>query len=96
VAHPGDAWSAIADLAGVRRYELADPYEPAILLFQRGGCPTVEHGTFHIGLAGFSLGKVSTWVTKPTVVELDDKGGGSRGETIPREAVAPSPILFVA
>ncbi len=66
------AWSAIAELLEVRRHGLADPYEPAILLFQRGGYPTVEHGMFHIGLAGFPLGKVATWIGKPPVVELDE------------------------
>lgn len=51
-------WAALADARNPPDYGLDDPYEPLVLLFERGGGFTTEHG--FIDLDGVSIHR-RTW-----------------------------------
>jgi hypothetical protein len=61
-------WAALTDARIPTAYELDDPYEPLVLLFERGGGFTTEHG--YIDLGGSSIPR-GTWqdhlVAEPVV-----------------------------
>lgn len=42
-------WEAIRETGRASKYELPDPYEPLVLMFERGGSFTTEHGFIELG-----------------------------------------------
>ncbi len=64
-------WAAVLDAGVPMPHRLGDPYEPLLLMFERGGGFTTEHG--FIELAGASVPR-RTWrdhLTTEPVVTLD-------------------------
>jgi hypothetical protein len=48
-------WAYVKDLPSIVRLQLPDPFEPLILLYERGGSFTTEHGFINIGMAGIPV-----------------------------------------
>ena len=64
-------WAAIEDLAEVSAYGLPAPFEPAIVMYERGGVFHVENRMFQFNLASFPLGTPPSYLGKPAIAALD-------------------------
>jgi hypothetical protein len=64
-------WSAIEALDEVRAFGLPEPYEPALLIFERGGLFHIEQRMFQFSLASFPMGTVARHLERPPLA-LDD------------------------
>ena len=73
------SWAAVKDLPATRRFILPDPYEPLIVLFERGGWFRPEQGYVDLGNTNCSLGgwqnakqlKILILADKPFLDRLD-------------------------
>ncbi|MDY6802854.1 MAG: hypothetical protein SXA11_03475 [Cyanobacteriota bacterium] len=65
-------WGAIADTTTVQKLDLPAPYEPLILMYERGATFYTEHGFFCVSLASFPMKNWSDYHSLKSVVELDD------------------------
>lgn len=52
-------WQVVKNQPEVRKFNLPDPYEPLIILYERGGIFSTEHGLFNFEAASFPRG---TWM----------------------------------
>ncbi|APR75678.1 Hypothetical protein A7982_01024 [Minicystis rosea] len=64
-------WSAIEALEEVRAFDLPEPYEPALLIFERGGLFHIEQRMFQFFAASFPMGTVARHLDRPALA-LDD------------------------
>ena len=66
-------WAAIKDHDGVppQWRDLPDPYEPLLIMFERGGAFITEHGFVDIGLAMIPLNGWRERADKPQKITLD-------------------------
>lgn len=64
-------WSAIEALDEVRAFGLPEPYQPALLIFERGGLFSIEQGMFQFFLASFPVGTIARNRGRPPLA-LDD------------------------
>ena len=74
-------WRAIDNLDEVRAFGLPEPYEPAILIFERGGNVQVENRMFQFNLASFPMGRVEAYLEKPPFTALDADSLAGQDET---------------
>ncbi len=58
-------WERVKDLPIVTRYELPDPFEPLITLFELGGSFWTEHGYVDVGGGAFRLGRLTDHLEQP-------------------------------
>jgi hypothetical protein len=65
-------WGAIADTTPVQKIDLPAPYDPLILMYERGATFYTEHGFFCVSLASFPRKNWSSYHSLKPVVELDD------------------------
>ncbi len=63
-------WSALR-VAGVPRSDLDDPFEPLILMYERGGEFTIEHGFIQVDQAAIRRGEPWEHRTSTKIVDLD-------------------------
>jgi hypothetical protein len=83
-------WAAIENSEEVTRFRLPAPYEPLIVLYERGGDIRSEHGWFFISSGGMKFGEISKHASPTPVVELDQKtldaidAAGKRDEELKR------------
>lgn len=64
-------WSAIEGTGEVHAFGLPAPYEPAILMFERGGLFHIENRMFQFGLPSFPVGTLARSLGK-TALALDE------------------------
>lgn len=64
-------WAALQSKSNVRMPDLEDPFEPLIMMYERGGGFTTEHGFIDVGLASV---RRKTWrdhLTSKPITSLD-------------------------
>ncbi|GAB4211616.1 MAG: hypothetical protein OHK0022_46360 [Roseiflexaceae bacterium] len=64
-------WSLIAGRPEVQRFGLLPPYDPLILMYERGGSFHSEHGFYYVGSAGMSRGLPKDYTSTEPIVPLD-------------------------
>ncbi|HEU4328287.1 MAG TPA: hypothetical protein VFS21_34435 [Roseiflexaceae bacterium] len=64
-------WSLIADRPEARRFSLLPPYDPLIVMYERGGTFRSEHGFFYVGSAATSRGRPKDYTSAEPFVALD-------------------------
>jgi hypothetical protein len=65
-------WAAVENMEQAKLFTLPAPYEPLIVLYERGGSITTEHRFWYISLAGgLRIKKWPFYESTTPVVELD-------------------------
>lgn len=79
-------WQVVKNQEKVRKFNLPDPYEPLILLYERGGIFSTEHGFFNFTAASFPRGTWTQHDRDLPVVELEsaalDRLDGYSGDRV--------------
>lgn len=63
-------WAELAGRSDVRRPDLADPFEPLLMMYERGGGFVGEHGSVEVGLVSVRLRTWQDNLNPRPVVEL--------------------------
>ncbi|MBW4496333.1 MAG: hypothetical protein KME26_25325 [Oscillatoria princeps RMCB-10] len=64
-------WDAVKNRPEVTKFALPDPYEPLIIMYERGGIFSTEHGFFNFEVGGFPRGTWSDHYQLSPAIELD-------------------------
>jgi hypothetical protein len=78
-------WAAIEGRDEVRAYGLPEPYEPAIVMYERGGDFHVENGMYRFHAASFPLGTLASHLGRPPLARLDEETLAAADEAWRRE-----------
>lgn len=65
-------WNAVVNTNLVQKLDLPAPYDPLILMYERGATFYTEHGFFCVSLASFPRKNWSSYASLKPVVELDN------------------------
>jgi hypothetical protein len=65
-------WAYLKDQPEITAFNLPDPYEPLIRLYERGGRFTTEHGFLYVGLADVPRRDWRKYDLPNPIVALDD------------------------
>jgi hypothetical protein len=66
-------WAVVRDTPEVTKFALPDPYEPLILMYERGGDFYTEHGFFNFSVGCFPIGNWSQYYQSSPIIELDEE-----------------------
>lgn len=66
-------WECVKNLPKVSEFTLPEPYEPLIIMYERGGIFSTEHGFFDFGVASFPRGQWKQYDQTIPLLELDAK-----------------------
>ncbi|NJL69378.1 MAG: pentapeptide repeat-containing protein [Microcoleus sp. SM1_3_4] len=66
-------WEKVKNLPRVSEFTLPDPYEPLIVMYERGGIFSTEHGFFVFAVGSFHRGKWQQYDKGLPLLELDLK-----------------------
>lgn len=65
-------WAKLNETSQPTRFLLPAPYDPLLLMYERGGVFFTEHGFFQIGLASFPRRSWNNYDRQAAIVELDE------------------------
>jgi hypothetical protein len=82
-------WTVIERQDEVVAFKLLAPYEPAIVLLERGGYVHIENRMFQIRLASFPIRSVAAYLEQPPFVELDEQSLAAADEVWQRDHRSP-------
>ena len=66
-------WERVKNSPKVSEFTLPEPYEPLIMLYERGGIFSTEHGFFDFAIGGFPRGQWQQYDQTIPLLELDTK-----------------------
>ena len=66
-------WAVVKDRPEVTKFALPDPYDPLILMYERGGDFYAEHGFFYFSVGSFPIGNWSQYYSLSPNIVLDEQ-----------------------